>query len=302
MASVFTGRNSCRIGPERDSFDFVKKIYLSCLAFLLVGACDGKQTGNGGLRDDLARPAKALASGIGVVSLAPNATELLLWLGGGSRLKGVTRYCPVPKKLHVRVVGSMLKPNLERISLLGPGVALLSYEGNSPRLAASLKQLAIPFYVVRIESLSGLFGSIRRMAALLGVRVKKKLQMLRRSVSAVRGKLKERRLFFHIPGGRSVFSFGKRTLLGDLLRLSGAVNCAAHLSGRFPKVAPERLATLNVQDAIVLAAPGSSSAANIRKMWRRISPRTRLHFTGETAYFRPGPQLVRVFTAALDRL
>ena len=279
-----------------------KNYTLLLIVLLLAAACGGKQTENGKLRDDLGRPVKALASGAGVVSLAPNATELLLWVGGGSRLKGVTRYCAVPKGLRVRVVGSMLKPNLERLSLLKPGVALLSYEGNSPGLAASLRRLAIPAYVIRIESLSGLFGSLRRMAALLGVRVDRKVARLRKLAAAVRGKGRGRRLFFHIPGGRSVFSFGKRTLLGDLLRLSGAVNCAATLSGRFPKVFPERLASLNVRDAVVLAAPGSGTAAGIRKMWRRISPRTRLHFTAETAFFRPGPQLVRAFAAVLDRL
>ena len=270
---------------------------------LSLSGCGNKAGKGGRFRDDLGRRITALQPGRGVVSLAPNVTELILWLRGRERLLGVTRFC---RKLlpdsGVKSVGSMLSPNLERIVLLKPGMVFLSFEGNTPALASSLRRLSIPGYVIRIQSFPGLLSSIRRLSLVLDLSARKKLERLKKRVALLGGRLSGRRLFFHIPGGRSVFTFGRKTLLADLVRRSGAVNCSDSLSGLFPRVSPERLAALGIHTAVILSSRNSSAASGIRSLWKRVSPGTKLIFSGESSFFRPGPALVGAFADLAARL
>jgi len=280
-----------------------KALIYSIVAMMLFPGCGGKSGSIGQLQDDLGHKLPALPAGGGVVSLAPNTTELIIWLGAILKLKGVTRYCRVlASAAELRIVGSMLKPDLERISLLKPDLALLSFEGNPPALAASLRRLSIPVYVIRIETVSGLYASLQRLASVLNLKIDARLRKLKQRVAALKDRLKGQRVLFHIPGGRSVFTFGTKTLLGDLLLIAGAENAGAELSGRFPRVSPERLATLQIKTAVILTAPNTPAASTIRTLWKRLSPDTKLVFSAEAAFFRPGPGLVRALASLVDQL
>ena len=286
-----------------DSFGFVKPyktlIFTAAVLFL---SCKGGQPDVGSFKDDLGRSVRELTAGGSIVSLAANTTELVCWMGGMQRLKGVTRYCTLPEGSPIARVGSMLTPNLERIALLKPSLVLLSFEGNTPKLASSLARLSIPVYVIRIESVQELFKSLERLAAVLKISCQHKIVRLKKSIRQLKGKLSGKRLFFHIPGGRTVFTYGSQTLLGDLLRIAGAHNTGASFSGRFPKVSPERLAALRVETAVILGDKKSSTSSSVRKFWKRVSPRTKLVFTEEAAFFRPGPAMVHALNRLAGRL
>jgi len=278
------------------------QLLLSFLLFFFL-SCGRNSESYGRFRDDLGRPIKKIALKTGIVSLAPNATEMVVFLKSGSRLVGVTKFCkPLFPGLRARIVGGMISPNLERIQLLKPALVLLSYEGTSSRTAIALKRLSLSTYVFRVESFQGLQESLRRFAALLLVSVDKSVLKLQKIVSNFKGKLKNKRLFFHIPGGRSVYTFGRKTLLGDLVERTGAVNVAASLSGRFPRVSPERLALLSPDIVVVLAKSNGEFAAQQRRFWKQVVPNAQIIFAADSAFFRPGPGLVLAFARLVNYL
>ncbi len=61
-----------------------------------------------------------------IVSLSPAITELVLAVGGGAELVGVTRYCTVPEREPpIARVGGVLDPDYERIVALHPELVLI---------------------------------------------------------------------------------------------------------------------------------------------------------------------------------
>lgn len=84
-----------------------------------------------------------------IVSTAPSITETLFALGLGDRVVGVSTYCHYPEQAtKLPRVGTFVKPNIEAIARLRPGLVLLQKLPDSPK-----PQLAsLGFAVTEIES------------------------------------------------------------------------------------------------------------------------------------------------------
>ena len=65
-----------------------------------------------------------------IVSLSPSITREIIDLDSENILKGVTSYHP-PLKNKIEIVGNLLKPNIEKISLINPELILFSKEDNT---------------------------------------------------------------------------------------------------------------------------------------------------------------------------
>lgn len=239
-----------------------------------------------------------------VVSLAPNVTEIVIRLAGEGALIGRTAWCPVSAagKRTIPVAGSMLRLDAERMVRLRPRVVLLSYEGSPAGSARLLERLGIPAYVVRIRSVAGLVASLTRLAGVLEVDPAPELARLRQQLKGLQGVLPGKRLFFHIPGGHVPWTFGGGTLLDDLVRQSGAVNCGAAYAGSFPRPSREALLRLQADRIIVLASRDSGAGRAASRFWARTNPGTPLVYAAEEALFRPGIGQLAAFTALVPRL
>jgi len=78
-----------------------------------------------------------------IVSLAPNVTEMLFFLGLGSRVVGRTDYCNYPPEaLKLPAVGGMVDTSLEKIVALKPDL-VIAYQVNSLELISQLRKLGI---------------------------------------------------------------------------------------------------------------------------------------------------------------
>ena len=100
-----------------------------------------------------------------VVSLAPNLTDMVLHLGAGESLAGVTPFCAAPDEVP-RVAGGM-QPEAETILAIGPDLVLASSITPAPTLR-QLRRLGIRTEVFATGSLEEISTATARLAAIFG--------------------------------------------------------------------------------------------------------------------------------------
>lgn len=104
-----------------------------------------------------------------IVSLSPAITENLFSIGAGNRVVGVSANSDFPSEaLKLPIISDYQSINLEALARLKPDVVIAWQGGNSPAQIEALKQLGIPIYIQKIETLAEIPTSLMRMAHLTG--------------------------------------------------------------------------------------------------------------------------------------
>lgn len=98
------------------------------------------------------------------VSLSPSITEVLIVLGITDKLKGVTRFCNYTQVEGTQVVGDLLEPSIEKMTLLKPRYILVHPGQNVRGGVKGAKNI-----VVKQNSISAIHNSVRQIAHLAGV-------------------------------------------------------------------------------------------------------------------------------------
>jgi ABC-type Fe3+-hydroxamate transport system substrate-binding protein len=211
-------------------------------------------------------------------------------------LIAVSEQCDWPGTLaSLPRAGSMLMPDYERILRMKPDIILASFEGNPPALGDFVKRMDIPLYAARIDSLPALYAALSNFSRLFfpdqGMPWTDRLQEKRH---ALKGKLTGQRVFFQIGLTDQAWSFGKNTLLHDLITLAGGENLGAAHPGSFPRFDAEALA--RIRPSLVVLLSGSAYARDTA-FWEKYAPGVRILSARADAFERPGP---RLFAALRD--
>jgi len=240
-----------------------------------------------------------------VLSLAPNMTEIFCWLsaaqaGAGAdtaeservRLIAVSEHCDWPDSVtSLPRAGSLLQPDYERIARMKPDIVLASCEGNPPALASFLKRAKIPLYVARVDSLASLYSTLTNLSHLFFPEAGMVWEEhLTESVRALRDTLGGESVFFQIGDTTQAWSFGKKTLLHDLVTLAGARNLGASHVGSFPQYDGEALARL--RPSLVILLSGTNPKRDTL-FWERYAPGAKILSVPPSPFERPGPRLVQ---------
>lgn len=111
-----------------------------------------------------------------IISLAPNITETIYALNADSMLVGVTDFCDYPPEAKKKEkVGSLLDPNIEKITSLSPDLIIMTTEGNSKYTYLSLKSSGFKVYVANPNDINGITRMITNLGHLLGKKNKGKI-------------------------------------------------------------------------------------------------------------------------------
>lgn len=101
------------------------------------------------------------------ISLAPNITETLCWLGAEKNLRGVTNDCNYPPTVKkITPTGKYTFPDLEKIILLQPATVLCA-ENADRRFLKKLQALKIDYHLLSLNNISGFFAELRSLNLLL---------------------------------------------------------------------------------------------------------------------------------------
>ncbi|HEY2031097.1 MAG TPA: helical backbone metal receptor [Myxococcales bacterium] len=120
-----------------------------------------------GPRQHLGPPAPAHAQR--VVTLAPSLSEVVLALGAGERLVGVTRFDDDPRVAKVSRIGGYNDPQPEAVLAVRPDLVLAQPAPANRGPVEALARLGIPIEAFSLTTISDIEGAILGIAQLLGV-------------------------------------------------------------------------------------------------------------------------------------
>lgn len=205
-----------------------------------------------------------------IVSLVPSLTEWLFALGLGEQVVGVTDFCVQPSS---GAIGALLQskprlrgtknPDRAAIVALEPDIVIANKEENRERDVVALAAAGLTVYVTEINTVAEAIATLATLADLLdAAAVAAPLLDDMRATTAQIAAVPSVALRVLVPIWRDPWmAIGASTYADDLLRLCGARNVAAGLSGRYPRFTLEELSSL---DAALVLLPSEPYAFSER--------------------------------------
>jgi len=248
-----------------------------------------------------ALPAGAVQTPQRIVSLAPNLTEILFFLGLGGSVVGVTQFCDYPEEAKKKnKVGGMSNPSLEAVLSLRPDMVVLTTDGNQRDFAQRLRSMKVRTYVFTARRLAELSEALRNLGAALGVpetagaaawEIEDSLKTFKERRAAHRP---QRALFIIWP--EPLIVAGSGTLIDDAMTLIGLENVASRARTAYPKYSIEEI--LRQSPEVLFVGKGHAdmhrvSASLLEKL--RTMPAVKsgnVHFVSDDLY-RLSPRSVR---------
>ncbi len=186
-----------------------------------------------------------------IVCLVPSLSELLVDLGLGDKLVGVTKFCVHPENLRKEktVVGGTKSVHFDKILALKPDIILCNKEENTQELVENCEKIA-PTHVSDLSNLEDVYAlifqygklfEVAQVAKLLVESIKQKATTFRASVKNT-GSQKVAYLIWKKP----YMAAGKDTFINFLLEMNGFRNIFIKNKGRYPEVELQELANAEI--------------------------------------------------------
>ena len=238
-----------------------------------------------------------------VVTLAPAFSEIVLELGAGGRLAGVTRFDDDPRTRGIPRVGGYNDPQPEAVLAVKPDLILAEPAPQNRGPVETVARLGIAVETFPLSTVAQIEAAIADIARLLHVpeRGRALLRDLSRAReqarTAARGRRRVRALL--VFGLDPLVVAGPRGFAGELLADAGGENAAGDNPLPFFRMSAEA-AVRAAPEVIVLcgidAPPGRPPIAGLDK--------TRVTTLRTTALLHPGPRIGEALSdlaAALQR-
>ncbi len=239
-----------------------------------------------------------------VVSIGPSMTDIVLALGQGDRLVGVTRFDTDPRVARLPRIGGFLDPSVEAVVALRPDVVLWLTDGSAMAAVQRIAELGIPVLAIPIVSVDDVISASRAVASALGdppagARLSGEIEAAIARARARAGGLPKRRVLF-VVGRDPLVVAGPGSYPDELLRIVGATNVVGG-DVAWPVFPVEKAAAADpdlVIDAAVNEHGGSGGALSAIPAVRRGDIR---RLESDDA-LRPGPRLVRALDVLLEAI
>jgi len=176
-----------------------------------------------------------------IVSLVPSISETLHYLGAGTQLVGLTRFCEKPWSQYKAKerVGGVKDPDLEKIAWLKPDLILCNKEENRKDVVEELRELA-PVHVSYVVDV----GGAERLLADLGVLTdhREQAQAMVQQIEAGRKRAPElaRNFIFrrvaHLVWKDPYMTISPDTYIYQVLREAGLEPVVPRIQRRYPQV------------------------------------------------------------------
>jgi len=232
-----------------------------------------------------------------VVTLAPSLSEIVLSLGAGDRLVGVTRFDDDPRAAKLPRVGGYNDPEPETVLGLHPDLVLAQPAPENRGPVETLARLGIPVEAFALDDLAEIETAMEQIGALLGMpergrALRDELERHRARVRADSAKGPHPRALL-IIGLDPLVVAGPRSFAGELLRDTGAVNVAGDSDRPFPRISVEAAVRGRPEVLVICGFEPPQGRLPIPGL-----PEARVETLRSTALLHPGPRL----TEGLDDL
>ena len=239
-------------------------LLLSVLAiWILLGLILFARSGTAAAADNT-----SLTSGLRIVSMSPNLTEILFALGLDERIAGVTSDSDCPAAaLDKPKVGTFWQPNLEAIIANAPDLVVTLDISRHINLATRLRRVGCGVLTIKLETISNLFAAIaqigdaaqrhsqaERLLSDLGA----KLDNLKAAESGDRPRV------LWVVQRQPLRVAGPNTFINELLEIAGGENAVGDTPYKYPPLGAEEVYAAEV-DVIIETAMGQTDLAELRE-------------------------------------
>lgn len=253
------------------------------------------------ITDDAGEVVRLPAPAQRVVSLIPARTDLILALGAADRIVARTHFDDDPRLADVPSVGNALTPSVEWLMSQRPDLIVAWPDAQSRTVVTRLRELGVPVYASRVQSLTDVDRSIAHLGVLLGLSA-----AADSLIAAVQAGLDsaahvaagaERPAVAYLIGLDPAVVAGPGTYIDQLLEIAGARNVFADAGGLWPTVGLEEI--VRRQPAhVLLATEEASGRAQVERLttragWRDVAAVRdgNVHVLEPDLFNRPGPRV-----------
>ena len=237
-----------------------------------------------------------------IVSLAPNATEILFELGAGDRVVGVTTACNYPPRVRsLPKVGGFMDSSFEAIVQLKPDLVVTAVEATRPGLLDKLARVPIAVLAVPTRTTSEIKAGVEKIAQVIGVpqRARSWIESTQSGIARVQervGDVRPRRVLF-VVGHDPLAIAGGGTFIDELIQIAGGLNVAKDAATPYPSWPLEQV-ILSDPEVILetaMSMPDHEAALRFWSRWPSIAAvrEDRVLSLVDDALVRPGPRIVQ---------
>ena len=213
------------------------------------------------VRDDAGEMVHLAAPAQRIVTLAPNATELVFAAGAGARIVGTvdTSNFPAAARTLPRV-GDVHAIDLERIVALAPDL-VVTWPYTTPAQVALLRARGIAIFTADPKSIDGIAADLERLGELAGTGAEASAAAVafRARIASLKSRYASRRrlrVFYEI-WDPPLYTIGGRHLISEAIALCGGENVFAALPLPAPEVSVEAVLAAR-PEAIIAGADGAA--------------------------------------------
>ncbi|AEI64632.1 ABC transporter substrate-binding protein [Corallococcus macrosporus] len=179
-----------------------------------------------------------------VVTLAPSLSEMVLSLGAGSTLVGVSRFDEAKAVAKLPRVGGFTDPSVEAVIALKPDLVLVQPGPGNQRPVEKMAELGVPVLLLPLHSVPDVLAAMRAVGKALGR--DKEAEAVVAGIEATRTRIREAARTLPAPRVLFVYGFeplvvaGPGSFADELVRDAGGVNVAADAGSAYPVYSVER--------------------------------------------------------------
>jgi ABC-type Fe3+-hydroxamate transport system substrate-binding protein len=228
------------------------------------------------------------AGSIRVISLAPNVTEMIYFIGEGDKLIADTRFCDYPPEaIKLPKIGDLQSVNIEKILLLKPDLVINSFSGSSKEQSEQLQKWGLKVVTLKEERVEDILSNLVVLGQIFDRDVSPFTEKLRNKMGLAANKKVA-------PGAMvliSLFPFysaSTNTFLGDVLSKAGFKN-VVETKIHYPLLDQETLWKLK-PEFIFISDTFTNEEKNLKALFQKIGIFPRLVFVNEDRMSRPGPR------------
>lgn len=217
-------------------------IMVSCLIFLFIVSLSG--TAQAKFKHDKQTPVQSAYQRI--VSLKPNITQILIGLGLGDRIVGVTQYCPKPNNT-VEVVADYNSIQPESIIRLKPDLVLSSLENSQSQQYDVLSRSNLNLKFLSFGDYTEMQNSLHEMAALfdktdlVNAELAKLTERFERFKLRFKSETGIKKLFLIVVQRQPLVIATRHTFASSVFEMAGLQNAFAANQIEYPVVDEEEL-------------------------------------------------------------
>lgn len=204
-----------------------------------------------------------------IVTLAPSITQIVVALGAGARLVGVSRFDELPEVKALPRVGGFIDPSIEAVLSLKPDLVLVQPAPGNQRPVEKLAELGTPVLALPLHDVAQTLASIREVGKVLGV--PEKAEAIARDIEQTRARIRTLAEGRKKPRVLLVYEWEPLVVAGpgsfahELLRDCGAINVAGKATTPYPVFAVEA-AVASRPDLLIDATHNPAQAQKLRRL------------------------------------